>query len=307
MPFHQKVVKKADKNGNLQIVTTIDPDTGKSIPLTEPETFLPCFLSDTKEEADALYAKFLPTLKLIANKYAAYSNLDSEDFIEEGLIGLARASRDFQTDRSSNFEGFAIQKIKDAMREFSFSQSSNVSIPQYVRNTSRLIHNLQNLLQHAGVSNKDLSDYKQIWNQSNVCSEESEIIKEITEIRRLLKDLAARSGTTVERLIEKAEFYPTNAPNIEISSINNDVSMISNEWIEDDIVQQLMAEVSIEKIKDLITPEEFDILHHHFVEGKTVRELGPEYGITAATMTIRIHKIVDKIKEKVKSRQSLNE
>jgi len=307
MPFRDKVVKEPDAKGKMQPVMVTDPETGEIKPLTEPETFLNNFLANTEKEANELYKKFMPTLRLLANNYARYSGLDKEDFIEEGLIGLARASRDFQKDRSSNFNVFAITKIKDAMKEYSSTQATNVIIPQYIRNATQLVHNLHGLLESAGMLGQDFTDYKTIWEQSDKCDEESDIIKEITDIRKSIKNLALRSGTTVDQLLDRAELYPINMPDTDIHSIHNDVSMISNEWHEEEIAAQLTAEKSVNKIKELITEEEFDIIYAHYVDGKTVRDLGPLYNITAPTMTIRIHKILEKIRGKIKSRKSMYE
>ena len=64
---------------------------------------------------------------------------------------------------------------------------------------------------------------------------------------------------------------------------------------ERNMIQYMSSKESIEELKKLLEPSEFNLLCERFVEGKTVRELEPEMGITAETIVVRTNNILDKI------------
>lgn len=289
MPF-RKIKRKDEKTGK-----DVLDDNGD--PIYDDEKFLPNFLGNTTKEADTLYNKYKNTLTGLANKYAMYSHVDEGDLVQEGVIGLARAAREFDVERSSDFNTFAIYKIKDAMREFISKQATDVKIPQYIKEASRLIAKLSKLIDK--VSPMKESDYEMVWAESSLFDNESEIIKDINAIRDSLSNLAARSGTTIDQLLERAEMYPADVTDVDdVVYSMGDMSGISIETAEDDIITKIMTEKAIDKLMTVLSKEDYELLYAHYVDGKTVRELGPIYGISAPTMTIRIQNILQSLQKK---------
>jgi len=268
------------------------------MPFRENEKFLPFFFADTQQEADGLLKKYQPTVSLLASKYARYTGLDKEDLAQEGFIGLARAARDFEKDRSDTFHTFAIYKIKDAMKEFSSKQADNVKIPQYLREASRLATKLRKIMASAGLVQEN--DFLSVWEHSATCDKESEVIKDITAIRQMIKNLARRSGTSVLQLLERAELFPTKMAELDQYTVTKIGESIigTHTSTEDSLIHQLATKKSIEKMKEILTNDEYQLLYEHFIEGKTVRELAPILGITAASVTVKIHNIVSKLQKK---------
>lgn len=289
MPFRKIKVKdpktnkdKLDKNGE---------------PIYVDEKFLPYFLGNTKEAADKLYKTYASVLSHLARKYAMYNSASEEDLIQEGAIGLARAVRDFDESRSENFNIFAMYKIKDSMREFVAKQGNNVHIPQYIKEATRLILKLTELLNK--VSPAKERDFESIWVDSKIYDDESEIIKNINNVRDSLMSLAHRSGTTVDQLLERAELYPSDTTGLEDIYVVGDLrSTISSELVENDMVAQLTARKSIDKLKEVLTEDDFNLLYAHYVDGMTVRQLEPIIGIKAASITVKIHTILKSIQKK---------
>ena len=151
MPFHKSRKRvKNEKTGKMEVVINTDPETGLEEEVMEDEWFPQHFLASNAEDAENLYKEYTHYLKMFASKYALYTGLDEDDLFQEAVIGLARASRDFEAERSDEFRTFAIYKIKDALREFVSSQSSDISIPQYIQDAAKLIIKLRKVIESAG-------------------------------------------------------------------------------------------------------------------------------------------------------------
>lgn len=277
--------KVMDPEGNV----VIDQTTGE--PVLEPENFSPHFLGDSKEEAESCLAHYERDVKLLAGKFAMLTGADQEDLYQEGLIGLARAKRDFEESRSSSFRIFAIYKIKDSMKEFVTKQNRNIKVPQYIVSTNRLTDELRNTLKKGADIEPFLSNMD-IWNISAEYEEDEEIKREVTAIRERIENMALRSATTVPQLLERAEIMPSFAFDVEDYNLVDHHSLND---VETDLMEKLDAERVVKKIREMLEPDEFDLLYKRFVEEKTIRELGAEYGIHAVSIMARTDKILHKL------------
>ena len=259
---------------------------------TKLEKFPANFIAETKEGAEELYKKYNKTLQFLANKYFVYTGIDEEDLIQEGTIGLARASRDFEIDRSENFHIFAIYKIKDAMREFVVSQASNIRVPQYIRDASVLINRLKRIMESVDVLEScSLTD---VWLLSSIYESNKDVAEEIIKIKQSISNLADRSCTTTEQLIERAEMIPL----VIYEKIDLAVDKLSENTEGDKMIQRLAARQSIDNLKGYLKEGEFDLLVDYYIYGKTVRELAEKLGIKAPTVTVKIHNIVQKLNKR---------
>jgi len=286
MPLHERLKKDPntnkvmkDESGNL-ITEKEGTDYGK---------FPSHFLADTEEKASKLYHEYLATLQLLANKCAALTGLSSEDLIQEGVIGLARAQRDFEEYRSKNFSIFAIYKIKDAMREFVTSQGSNTRVPQYIKNTLHLVNKLKKLI--SSVEPIDICSLSDIWQMSKKYRDNDEIGEDVRQINENLYSLASRSQTTAEQLIERAELMPLTDVEITDYTANTRIG----EDAENEVVNKMITREYVEEIKEILSKDDYNLLFAHFVEGKTVRELSEELKLEASSVTIKIHNIVARL------------
>jgi len=259
---------------------------------TQLEKFPANFIAETKEEAEELYKKYNKTLQLLANKYSVFTGIDIEDLVQEGSIGLARASRDFEIDRSENFHIFAIYKIKDAMKEFVISQASNIRVPRYIRDASVLINRLKRIMESVDVLEScSLTD---IWLLSSIYESNKDVADEIVKIKQSISNLADRSCTTTEQLIERAEVIPL----VVYEKIDLGVDKLSDGTEGDKMIQRLAARQSVANLKSYLKEDEFELLVDHYVYGKTVRELAEKLGIKAPSVTVKIHNIVQKLNKR---------
>lgn len=268
------------------------------MPIREKETFLAHFLADTEEEAVQLHKDYLKTLKMLARKYASVTGLDEEDLVSEGVIGLARAKRDFEQERGAAFRTFAIYKIKDALREFVSTQEMDINIPQYLRDASRLAMKLKKLLESAGID--DLNSYSTVWEKSGKCALNEVLMEELESVRQSLLNLSARSCTEIIQLLDRAEIVPLLSPDIVDESVVFDDGIVYGGFSsEEDLLNTLLAKSKINIIKGLLSDDEFNLLIDHYVEGYTVRELEDKLGIKAASIHVKIHSIINKLRRKL--------
>jgi RNA polymerase sporulation-specific sigma factor len=261
------------------------------MPIRDDEKFCKCFLADTEEEAEKLLKEYNGTLKLLSNKVATLTGLDKEDLYQEGIIGLARAKRDFDEERSENFKIFAIYKIKDAMREFGTTQSISIKAPQYTKDAIRLANVLREHLTKAG-------EYQYIaladmWNASSKYDGDSPLEISIQKSRQSLKNLADRSHTSVRQLLERSEMVPSFTSE---TPTDNNVE-IEDETSEEVIIGKLDAAAIISRLKEFLSKEEYELLWNRYVEGMTVRELAPIMGISAPHVSDRTQALLGKIKK----------
>jgi len=262
------------------------------MPIRENETFLDAFLADTPEEAEKVLAEHQQTLKALAIKAASFTGIDDDDLYEEGIIGLARAVRDFDEERSENFRIFAIYKIKDAIREFITRQAGNVRAPQYTQDAIRLANILREKLVKAGEYQYNaLSD---MWMSSLKYEGTTPLEKSIREVRTSLQNLADRSHTSVIQLLDRAEMIPSFVDGTAEISL---VDMADTEKVEDKMINRIAVQEMLDKVKQYISEKEYELLYNRYVEGWTLRELAPKMGISAPHVNDLTQKALAKLKK----------
>ena len=260
------------------------------MPIRNDEEFRACFLADTMEQAEELLKDYDNTLKLLSNKVSNLTGLDKEDLYQEGVIGLARANRDFDDERSDKFKIFAIYKIKDAMREFGTTQSASVKAPQYTKDAIRLANILKEQLVKAG--EYQYAALADMWSSSSKYSGDTPLEISIQEVRQSLKNLADRSHTTVRELLERSEMAPSHT--LDITEIcNKDV--MTDEAIEDTMVDRLNSAETIKRINEVLSKEDYERVWTRSVKGMTLRELAPIMGISAPHVSDRTQVLKKKL------------
>lgn len=229
------------------------------------------FLADTPEEAEELYSKFYSLLNILSYSYSTQINLDKSDLFGEALIGLARAKRDFDPQRSNKFKTFAIYKMKAAMNEYVRKNAKATTVPAYIRHANRQITLLKDLCdigaeelyKSAEADEPDLSKMHSVWAK-----------KKATELFSNLKGAAIRAGISTAELIRRAEFTA------------NDVRYddhLDQDDVENDTENRLQAALFVEDIKTVMTDREL-VIADGIMEGKSLREIGGDLDISHNTV-----------------------
>lgn len=270
------------------------------MPIRENEKFGAHFIADTKEEAEDLLKKFNTDLTMQAHKFFMVTGVDKFDLYQEGVIGLARAKREFEEGRSENFRIFAIYKIRDAMREFVTGQAGNIKVPQYIRDAQRLSIIMRGIMEKIGktafTSIVDLWQRLVAFKPSNELEES--LRKDIEDIKSSIKNLADRSHTSVPQILERAEMMPSSAFNTSVDLAVFDIFDIGYPSEGDKMVERIYARDKVDEIRDMLTEEEFELLCDRFIDDKTLKVLEPKLGIKEETIVIRTNNILAKLRRK---------
>lgn len=278
------------------------------MPIRENEKFGAHFIADTKEEAEKLLKQFDTDLTMQAHKFSMVTGVDRNDLRQEGVIGLARAKREFEESRSSNFRIFAIYKIKDAMREFVTGQAGNIKVPQYLRDAQRLAIIMRGIMEEVGeavfIPAADLWQRLISFKPSNELEEG--LKKDMDSIINSIRNLANRSHTSVPQILERAEMMPSSPLNVSVDLAVFDIFDIGYPSEEDKMVERIYARDKVAEIRNTLTDKEFELLCDRFVEGKTLKALEPELGIKEETIVVRTNNIITKLKRKFNHESDTN-
>lgn len=261
------------------------------MPIRDGEKFCKRFLADTEEEAEKLLEEFDYNLKLLASKLSKLTGVDKEDLRSEGIIGLARAKRDFDETRSNNFTIFALYKIKDAMREFISTQAIDINVPQYIVDASRLGTVLKGLTEKAiGQTGVSLVG---IWRASYEYKEDNELAKEIETTREKIENLAERSHTPVIDLLGRADILPS----IQANTIYQDIGWIGpTRSDESDMESEIAYRELVDDLRDCLSKKRFrEIFDLYFIEGYTIREIADKLGVKDGTIAVQMKQIKNRL------------
>jgi RNA polymerase sigma factor (sigma-70 family) len=262
------------------------------MPIRENEKFCKCFVADTEGEADQLLKEYDYILKLLANKVSNLTGLDKEDLYQEGIIGLARARRDFDEERSDNFKIFAVYKIKDAMREFGTTQAMSIRVPQYTKDAMRLANVLKECLVKAG--EYPYNALVDMWGASSKYTSNNPLDRSIRKARQNLMNLAQRSHTSVRQLLDRSEMMPFFV----LDTIEwNDMDIKGYASEEDDLIKKLYAGEMVSRLRNHLSEEEYNLLVDRYVKGMTVRELAPVMGISAPHVSDKTQALLQKVRK----------
>jgi RNA polymerase sporulation-specific sigma factor len=80
---------------------------------------------------DALVGRYMPVLQAGAGKYAGVYGMDRDDLIQEGMITLFRAVKNYDRTTGNKFSTYAITCINNSM---------NTAIRKHLRNSQSIAH-----------------------------------------------------------------------------------------------------------------------------------------------------------------------
>jgi len=254
------------------------------------------FLADSENDALQLYKEYKPVITLLSKKYSGYG-ADCEDLFQEGLIGLARATRLFDVQRSSEdkFKTFAIYYIKNAMREFATKQSITVKTPQYLKDCISLFVKLKELLEQAGEILDDVG-LMRVFSIASRRPINTELDKSIAEVVQKIKNLASRSSVAVIEIIKRIEALPITIDEFDDEYVYTKMPKSADE-IENLLIDGLMLEKTINFLLNNLTDDEFNLLWDKYVLELPTTEMVKKYNISRMTINTKVNKIVFKLRK----------
>jgi len=238
-----------------------------------------CFLANSPKEAEAIYLEFEKTLNSITYSYSVSTGLDKSDLFGEALIGLARASRDWDPKRSDNFKSYALFIIKDTLNEFVRNSSASIAVPSYIKK-----------------ANSNLVKIKYICEQHNVCWEtvvyenkfpvsfEKHEIDQCHLIISNISRAAERAGVKYSKFIERIELIPED-----IEFVNQSAPETHKREME--IVE---ASLIVEKLKEYMDDDELAICERIMAD-LSFEQIGAELNRTKAWVSTKLSNLKKKI------------
>lgn len=240
-----------------------------------------CFLADTREEAEKIYEDFEYTLNNFAYSYSISTGVDKADLFREALIGLARANRDWDPNRSSDFRNYAIYRIKDALNECVRDNCAAVSIPAYIKKANANLKELKDICE----------SYSNSW-QTLVYEQEVPIEMEVSDAVRcskLVSNIAAaadRAKVEYDKFIDRIEMLPEET---EYSDEHKQGHYDANR------AQEIFeAAIVVEKLKQHMTEEEIKICDGIMLD-KSYDQIGKEMGKSKAWVSDKLKAMKDRI------------
>lgn len=278
-PFREKPVKWEkgdDYSGRYKNVHGFKFDIIKQTVVVRQETMSEYFLADTPEEAEALYNRYSGLLNALAYNYAISTGLQKDDLFGEALIGLGRAYRDWDIDRSDNFKMYAIYRIKDALNEFARNNMASVTVPAYIKKSHNYIIILKTIFAKYGVSTDTVLMYGKI-DKKIKGNDRKECIHSVNN----LKKAASRVKAEYKKFVKQVEYIPENC-------------VFNENTISNNHEESLETALMIKKLQTYMDPIELSICQD-IMEGISYEQIGKKFDKTAVWVRYRLDKLRDKI------------
>ena len=288
------------------------------MPFREGEKFLAHFLADDEKEAARLYKNYKRLISHLAYQFSKRSGVDAQDLFEEGLIGLARAKRDFDPQRKvcvnrgcnsvvakckcdkpqlvlrrGKFHNFAVALIRNALREAVYAYETPVPVPAYLKESNYYYTKMRQALDDICVDH----DVKTaIMENEDALPADFGIEKPhslvIEKFKRKLKNRARSSEITYNELLTRA----ISIPRRKFTDIHRPEFSEASEEFDD---ERLDKAASLMRIKEVLDPESYDILTRFSIEDEKVDDLATEYEVTPG----RISQIIKAARDTLQQRQ----
>jgi RNA polymerase sigma factor (sigma-70 family) len=286
-PFKEKPVKwdGDGDGGRYKNKNGFKYDIVSQTMVRKAEDMPSCFLAETPQEAEALYQRFKEPLNGLSKSFAISTGLHKWDLFGEGLIGLGRAYRDWDPERSDNFEAYALFRIKDAMSEFVKANKSTITTPSYLRKANSNIKEIKNICEMYDI------DYRIILEEQEL-PDELEVGDAVrcAEVVGFLINAANRAKISYKKLIERATLVP----------IDDEYQDQAPPEVHKREMEQLEAAIVVEKLKQQMDNEELFICDGIMCD-KSFSQIGKELGKSKAWVSGRLKKLkyrmMDMIKE----------
>ena len=288
------------------------------MPFREGEKFLAHFLADNEKEAKRLYKNYKRLISHLAYQFSKRSGVDAQDLFEEGLIGLARAKRDFEPERqvcinkgcgsvarkcecdkpnlvkrSGRFHNFAVALIRNALREAVYAYETPVPVPAYLKESNyyytKMRQALDDICVDSDVKTTIIEDENARPADFGIEQPHSIVVE---KFKRKLKNRARSSEITYNELLTRA----ISIPRRKFTDIHRPEFSGASEEFDD---ERLDKAASLVRIQEVLDPESYDILTRFSIGEEKVDDLATEYEVTPG----RISQIIKAARDTLQQRQ----
>ncbi len=169
------------------------------------------------------------------------ADFDRDDLVQVGTIGLIEAIRRFDPDRGVRFASFAGRRIEGAITDY---LRSNDWAPRSVRSQRRMVAMAE---ARGATSDEEVGRFSGL---------------DVGTVRRVRADVERASLLSFERVVEAgADVDDTNHP------------------VDAELLRQESA-ATLRSALDLLPPRQRMLVEAHFLDGRTLTEIGEAMGVT---------------------------
>jgi RNA polymerase sigma factor (sigma-70 family) len=234
-------------------------------------------MKPSSDEEKAL-KKYIKLILVIARKYVR-QNVEYEDLIMVGVIGLVEAVRNFDPERSTNFNAYAITRIKGRMYEYCISNTTSISVPTHVGKTKAYAERMTKLLdQEPVLFEKGLSPENiiRVWEHPYEKELSKQTQEDLRKIKGMVNKIALNSKTTYPNLINLA--YKSMVVEIAEEEVRDLISCSYGGDIETEVTASQVTEKLRENLGDKKTA--VLILHNQEFNNEDIADEIYEKGLT---------------------------
>jgi len=165
-------------------------------------------VNDMKANSDEEKAlkQYIRLILVIARKYVR-NNVEYEDLIMHGVIGLIEAVRHFDITRSTNFNAYAITRIKGRMYEYCISNMTSITVPTHVGKTKVYAERMTRLLDqepHLFATGLSTEEIIRVWEHPDESHLTKKTFDALRKIKGMVNKIAINSKTTYKKLVSLA-------------------------------------------------------------------------------------------------------
>ncbi len=239
-------------------------------------------MNPTTDEEKAL-KQYIRLILMIAKKYVR-NNVEYEDLIMAGSIGLVEAVRHFDITRSTNFKAYAITRIKGRMYEYCISNMTTISVPTHVGKTKVYAERMTRILDQepylfsSGVSTHEIISEWEHPSEEHLGDKAKE---QIRTIKGMVNKIAINSKTTYKKLISYA--YKSMVTELGEEDAREFITFSTTDDIETDVtVNEVVA-----KLKESIGEKKTTVLvlHHQKYNNEDIADELFKRGLTPRRIT----------------------
>jgi len=240
------------------------------------QTIVNC--KDPPTDEEKALKKYIKLILLIAKKYVRH-NVEYEDLIEHGIIGLIEAVRKFDPSRSTNFNAYAITRMKGRMYEYCISNMTSITVPTHVGKTKVYIERMTKLLDREPLlftKNINPESIIRVWEHPIEEELSAKILASLRKIKGMVNKIAINSKTKYSTLINLA--YKSMVTELAEEEIHEYISEHYSNGIETDVITNQITDQLRENLGDKKTA--IFIMHHQEYNNEDIAKELHKKGLT---------------------------
>lgn len=207
-----------------------------------------------RQDVEEHYDEYRRLIQKMAHKYVR-NRVEYDDLVQEALVGLVLACRDFDPERSSDFHTYAIYRMKGKMYEYCIGNENPIYVPTHVAKAASYVKQMQRLLDRE----PDFSDRSDLITsiisvrQHKAEQELNKAAQEaLSELKRKLGNIANNSKMEYEDLAQLA---------MESLSLIVSDDILSKYPKETDLVEEIVSNRELgEQLRESLGERRFAVL-----------------------------------------------